>query len=174
MIYGSGCDLADLRGGLAAGDAQRVLHPVERHNDAIAAIELAGIRPSWKRIAALAGWMPSGLVNLGLDLRGGAHLLAEVQVQDVYANRMEAMWPEVRDALRPACHSVRSPATVRPDELRVRIGEPENMAEALEIVRGLARPVQTLTGVGANDIDVRAEGDIIIVTLSDAEKTVHG
>jgi preprotein translocase subunit SecD len=31
--------------------------------------------------AALAGWpefLPSTLVNLGLDLRGGAHLLAEV------------------------------------------------------------------------------------------------
>ena len=44
--------------------------------------------------------MPSGLVNLGLDLRGGAHLLAEVQVGDVYQSRIESMWPEVRDLLR--------------------------------------------------------------------------
>ncbi len=39
-------------------------------------------------------------MNLGLDLRGGAHLLAEVQVADVYADRHEALWPDVRDALR--------------------------------------------------------------------------
>jgi preprotein translocase subunit SecD len=39
-------------------------------------------------------------VNLGLDLRGGAHLLAEVRVSDVYADRIDGMWPEVRDRLR--------------------------------------------------------------------------
>jgi Preprotein translocase subunit SecD len=31
-------------------------------------------------------------VNLGLDLRGGAHLLAEVAVSDVYEQRMGALW----------------------------------------------------------------------------------
>jgi preprotein translocase subunit SecD len=46
----------------------------------------------------------------------------------------------------------------------------DGMARALEVVRGLARPVPTLSGVGATDIDVRAEGDVIIVTLSEAEK----
>ena len=53
---------------------------VENHNDAAAAIELFGETP--ERAEALSGWpdfLPSGLVNLGLDLRGGAHLLAEVQ-----------------------------------------------------------------------------------------------
>ena len=45
------------------------------------------------------------------------------------------------------------------------------MQRALQVVRGLANPVQTLTGVGADDIDVRADGpDVIVVTLSDAEK----
>jgi preprotein translocase subunit SecD len=38
------------------------------------------------------------LVNLGvLDLRGGAQLLAEVKVEQVYEQRMRATWPEVRD-----------------------------------------------------------------------------
>jgi preprotein translocase subunit SecD len=58
-----------------------------------------------------------------------------------------------------------------PDELRVRISEPAGMPRALQIVRSLAQPVQTLTGVGASDIEVRADGeDVIVVTLSDAEK----
>ena len=146
---------------------------VEQHNDAVAAVELGANTP--ENQAIVGQWptfMPSGLVNLGLDLRGGAHLLAEVQVSDVYQARMEATWPEVRDALRPLRATV---GTIRkqpskPDELRVRIGDVAGMPQALEIVRALARPVQSLTGVGAYDITVTANGDLLSVTLSDAEK----
>ena len=146
---------------------------VERHNDAVQAIELGAATPENEAMRAeWPEWMPSGLVNLGLDLRGGAHLLAEVEVADVYASRMEAYWPEIRDALRPERPTI---GTIRlqpspSDEVHVRISQPEGMPRALEVVRGLARPVQTITGVGANDIEVRAQGDLIIVTLSDAEK----
>ena len=117
-------------------------------------------------------YLPSSLVNLGLDLRGGAHLLAEVQVADVYQARMEATWPEVRDALRPLRSTVgtirKQPSPV--DELRVRIGDPSGMQQALETVRALARPVHSLTGIGASDIAVSAVYDVIVVTLSEAEK----
>ncbi len=147
---------------------------VEVHNDAADAIALGADTPENRAdLAQWPEWLPSSLVNLGLDLRGGVHLLAEVQVEDVYAARMQATWPAVRDALRPERGTV---GTIRlqqsaPDELRVRIGEPAGMPRALEVVRGLATPVQTLTGVGANDIEVRADGpDVIVVTLSDAEK----
>jgi preprotein translocase subunit SecD len=146
---------------------------VERHNDAIAEIEALGATPEREADLALwPNWMPSSLVNLGLDLRGGAHLLAEVQVADVYAGRMDALWPEVRDALRDqraAVGSVRRQPSP-PDELRVRISEPAGLAVALETVRGLARPVATLTGVGASDIEVAGDGDEIIVRLSEAER----
>lgn len=147
---------------------------VEGHNDAAQAIELGADTPeNQAMLSQWPTWMPAGLVNLGLDLRGGAHLLAEVQVADVYASRMESSWPEIRDALRPERATV---GTIRlqpspPDELRVRISEPAGMPRALQVVRSLAQPVQTLTGVGANDIEVRADGeDVIVVTLSDAEK----
>ncbi|GGB97548.1 protein translocase subunit SecD [Marivita lacus] len=147
---------------------------VEQHNDAVAAIEMSGETP--ELVARSAGWpdfLPSGLVNLGLDLRGGAHLLAEVQVEDVYASRLEALWPEVRDVLRPEREAV---GTIRlqPSEdgaLRVRISQPEGMARALELVRGLAQPVVSVTGSLSNDLDVRAEGADIVVTLSEAEQT---
>ena len=73
---------------------------VETHNDALKALSAAeqadqtgaAVSTDWP------GFLPSALVNLGLDLRGGAHLLAEVQVSDVYATRIQAMWPEVRNA----------------------------------------------------------------------------
>ena len=146
---------------------------VEMHNDAVAAIEVQG--ETADLAAQAAGWpsfLPNGLVNLGLDLRGGAHLLAEVKVEDVYAARMEGLWPEVRDALRGERATV---GTIRlqpsaPGELKVRISEPDGMARALEVVRGLARPIQTLSGAGSTDLVVSGSGDTITVTLSEAER----
>ena len=146
---------------------------VEQHNDAVAAIEVQGETP--ELLEQASGWpsfLPSGLVNLGLDLRGGAHLLAEVQVDDVYAARLEALWPDVRDVLRPERATV---GTIRlqpsaADELRVRISQPENMARALELVRGLSQPVVSLTGALSNDLEVSADGSEIVVRLSEAEQ----
>ena len=148
---------------------------IERHNDARAAVEAAGGTASAEQAADLALWpnvLPSALVNLGLDLRGGAHLLAEVKVEDVYKARMDALWPEVRDALRDQRDIVgnvrRQPS---PDgTLRVAISNAAGMAVALEAVRALATPVVSLTGVGQNDIDVSAQGLDIVIQLSQAER----
>ncbi|MBQ0767528.1 MAG: protein translocase subunit SecD [Sulfitobacter litoralis] len=143
--------------------------PVEQHNDAVKAISVAGSTPELEAQKALwPEWMPERLVNLGLDLRGGAHLLAEVNVEDVYANRMEAAWPEVRDALRSITPVRRVDAPI--GELRVRINDASVMAQALEATRALARPVQSLTGTGQNDIVVNGANDVITITLTDAEK----
>jgi preprotein translocase subunit SecD len=146
---------------------------VERHNDALKTIAASGETPELAAdAAAWPSWMPSGLVNLGLDLRGGAYLLADVQVADVYADRMDGYWPEVRDALREerdtvgAIRRVEGPA----GELRVKIANPDGMAQALEVVRGLSRPTLSLTGIGSNDIEVSGQGDTLVIQLSEAEK----
>ncbi len=147
---------------------------VEQHNDANAAIAAGFDTEQNREIAALwPDFMPSGLVNLGLDLRGGAHLLAEVRVEDVYAARIEALWPDVRDVLRPEREVV---GTIRlqpsePDVLRVRLSQPDGMARAVELVRGLARPVVSLTGAGATDLEVSSDGADLLVRLSEAERT---
>lgn len=147
---------------------------VETHNDAVTAVE-AGADPASveEDLALWPDWMPSGLVNLGLDLRGGAHLLAEVQVEDVYETRIEAMWPEVRDLLREERDRVgpiRLQETDDP-ELRVRlVNQPEMAEEAASLVRGLARPVAGISGAGASDIAVSTDGPDVIVRLSEAEQ----
>ena len=146
---------------------------VELHNDAVAEIEALGATP--ERQAAAAGWpswLPGTIVNLGLDLRGGAHLLAEVQVEDVYADRMDGYWPEIRDALRDERDTVgpirRQDAPV--GELHIRITEASGMPRALEVIRALARPVVSLTGVGGTDIEVSGDGTLITVQLTEAER----
>jgi preprotein translocase subunit SecD len=147
---------------------------VEQHNDAMKAVEASGVTTPEQEaaIAQWPNWLPSGLVNLGLDLRGGAHLLAEVQVADVYKDRIDGLWPDVRDALRTERDAVgnvrREPSD--PGVLKVKIGNPANMAKAVEVVRALAQPVVTLTGVGQTDIEVAGSGDILTVQLSEAER----
>ncbi|MBW7921961.1 MAG: protein translocase subunit SecD [Rubellimicrobium sp.] len=147
---------------------------VETANDARAEIARGITGDDIRADAALwPTWLPHGLVNLGLDLRGGAHLLAEVQVADVYEQRMEGLWPEVRDALvadRDSVGPIQREEDGPKDELRVRVARADGVARALDIVRGLAQPVASLTAVGAKDLDVRADNQTIIVTLSEAER----
>ena len=146
---------------------------VETHNDAVKALEAGGSAAGLSEQADMwPSYLPSGLVNLGLDLRGGAHLLAEVKVADVYAARIKSSWPEIRDLLREERARV---GTVRlqksaDDEMRIKISKPEQLQVAASLIRGLARPVTSLSGAGASDIEVSVEGDVIIVQLSEAEK----
>ena len=145
---------------------------VETHNDAMAIIDAGQTNAELE--AAAAQWpsfLPSNLVNLGLDLRGGAHLLVEVQVEDVHASFLEGFWPSVRDALAAERDTVGfvtredSPAT----ELRVRISEPEGATQAFQIARGLGSPVASFTGAASTNIDVEINGTLLTITLSEAE-----
>jgi preprotein translocase subunit SecD len=146
---------------------------VEQANDARAALE-SGAAPSPELEAQAAGWpsyLPSGLINLGLDLRGGAHVLVEVRLEDAQADRLEGLWPDLRDRLRDLRDEV---GTVRrmdspPNELRIRIGRAEGMQAALGAVAYVSQPVFTLTGGAARDFEARAEGDVLVVTLSAPE-----
>ncbi len=143
---------------------------VEAYNDAQKAIDLGGV--AGQEAASWPSFLPSSLVNLGLDLRGGAHLLAEVQVDDVYKARMKAVWPELRDILREERTTI---GTIRlqdgpADRLTVKISEPDGMARAVERAGELAKPIASLNAVGSKDLVVTSQDDILIIQLSDAEK----
>jgi len=143
---------------------------VEAYNDAQKAIDLGGV--AGQEAASWPSFLPSSLVNLGLDLRGGAHLLAEVQVDDVYKARMKAIWPELRDILREERATI---GTIRlqdgpADRLTVKISEPDGMARAVERAGELAKPIASLNAVGSKDLVVTSQDDILTIQLSDAEK----
>lgn len=146
---------------------------VESFNDATVALEKGVSTPENQANSTIwPSFLPSDIVNLGLDLRGGAHLLAEVRVADVYAQRMKSLWPEVRDILRKERATV---GTIRlqdapAGELRVKISNPSAMAQAIEFVSVLSQPIVSLNAVGEKDLVVTGQGDTLIVTLSEAEK----
>ncbi len=147
---------------------------VEIKNDIAEALS-KGLQISSDDITNSKKWpsfLPSNLVNLGLDLRGGAHLLAEVKVEDVYAQRLDAMWQEVRDILRAERNDI---GTIRrqggrDDQLRVKISKIAGMDKAILAVETLARPVASLSGVGSKDIEVSSDQEILIIEFSEAEK----
>ena len=147
---------------------------VETHNAAALAIDEDGATP--EREAAFAEWpsiLPSTLINLGLDLRGGAQLLIGVQLEDVYQTRMDALWPEARDSLveiRDQVGFVERLDTAPEGTLHIRINNADALPQALAAVRGLAQPVISLTGLGGQTIDVAGSGNVITIELSEAEK----
>lgn len=145
---------------------------VELSNDARALIATGQTSATLEQDAGLwPSFLPSNLVNLGLDLRGGAHLLVEVAVQDVHAAFLEGFWPQVRDVLAAERNVVgfvtreEGPAS----ELRVRISDAAGADRAFELVRGLGRPVTSFTGAAASNIDVRINGTLLVITISEAE-----
>ncbi|QQA44444.1 protein translocase subunit SecD [Pelagovum pacificum] len=143
-----------------SNDAEAVIASGESNDELMAA---AGQWPSW---------LPDGLVNLGLDLRGGAHLVARVEVADVYESRMDSLWPEVRDALAAERDTIGfvTREESAPDQLVVRISEADGASRALEVVRGLARPVASISGAGQMDIAVSADGPVLTIGLTEAER----
>ena len=150
-------------GGLLIALPNAFYSRVETFNDAKLLNETSDKWPSF---------LPSSLVNLGLDLRGGAHLLAEVQVSDVYEQRMAALWPDVRDILRAERSKI---GTIRlqkgkSDELRIKLSNPTEIGTGINLLKALAKPVSSVGSIGKLDLDVVSEDDEIIVRLSDAER----
>ena len=149
---------------------------VESHNDALTALAKSGAAPTAEQATAIAAWpaiLPNALVNLGLDLRGGAHLLAEVQLADVYKQRMDSLWPDVRDALkdvRDQAGAIRREPSA-PDVLRISVSNPAGLDAAIARVTKLASPIVSLTGVGQSDITVTKDNGAILISLSSPEKT---
>ena len=82
-------------------------------------------------------WAPSDLVNLGLDLRGGAHVLVEVNLEDVYSERIQNFWPEIRKNLRAIRNDVGSfsqEISALNDSLIITISKKEGIEKAVSFL----------------------------------------
>ena len=132
----------------------------------------AGLSPSAElaeRANAWPSFLPANVVNLGLDLRGGAHLLVEVRIEDVIAERMEAVRAEARDALRDAGVRRYTRLVATEERVSVRITDAAEIPAAREALQGLAQPVSDFTlGITAPDLVVSEGPDqSLVATLSE-------
>ncbi len=87
-------------------------------------------------------WAPSNLVNLGLDLRGGAHVLVEVNLEDVYSERLLNFWPEIRKTLRTIRGDVGSFTQNFSDDdsLIIKISKKSGISDAISILSNQISP----------------------------------
>src|SRR5229473_1018043 len=101
---------------------------------------------------ALPGWVPKKQVSLGLDLRGGSHLLLEVDMGAVRRERFNALV----DSLRSECRTARIGYTglnAEGDRVAFTLREPERLDDVRALVKKIDPEI---------DMAVAAGGDITL------------
>jgi protein-export membrane protein SecD len=114
-------------------------------------------------------FMPKTQMTLGLDLRGGSHLLLEVDTAAVVRDREESLVDSIRTALNGA--GIRYTGLGIADQaVSVTISDPARQDEAARLIRDLGTIVgQGIMSAGTRDIAVDTQsGGVIRVTLTDA------
>ncbi|MBY9068042.1 protein translocase subunit SecD [Hyphomonas sp. WL0036] len=117
--------------------------------------------------AALPGWLPSKQVTLGLDLRGGSHLVLEVDAPALKADRLKALASETRTLM--STESVRGQVAVEGETVSIRITDPDGRAKILGKLREEVTQVQQAGMKGSvPDVLIQPTGDRIVLSLSEA------
>jgi protein-export membrane protein SecD len=114
--------------------------------------------------------MPKKRLQLGLDLRGGAHLLLTMDTKELRENMLDNLREDVRAKLREA--KIGTVGTgLTSDGVRVRIARPDDMEAALKALGELSQPLTTsfLTGSDARNLEVAQQGSQgVILRLTEA------
>ncbi|MSP19930.1 MAG: protein translocase subunit SecD [Alphaproteobacteria bacterium] len=120
-------------------------------------------------LASLPNWVPHKPISLGLDLRGGSHLLLEVDTRAVVKERLNAVVDDTRTALREDFIGYTGLAVGTDNVVRLTIRDPNQVAAAVKKIEALANPVQSgAFGTSQPDINVEVSGTEIVVRLSEA------
>ena len=138
--------------------------------DALNTPPAAGSPASGSETANWPSYLSSSLINLGLDLRGGAHLLAEVDVEAAARQRLAGLWPVLRDQLRETGGAGLRLSRVPTAEalLRIRLSDASVLPQAEQQAAALATTVTTATGLAAPDLSIRSEGSDLLISYSEA------
>ncbi|MGI9521998.1 MAG: protein translocase subunit SecD [Hyphomicrobiaceae bacterium] len=117
-------------------------------------------------------WLPKRQLSLGLDLRGGAHLLYAMDVKELRKNMLSNLRADVRKRLRDAKIGTVGTGIVA-DGVQTRLGQPADMERALAVLREMAQPIGGGAGIfaGTDERDVKIEqlnDRVIRISLSDA------
>jgi SecD/SecF fusion protein len=124
-------------------------------------------------VATWPNWLPKRQVNLGLDLRGGAHLLLEVDTSVVLRERLEALVEGARTELRQARIGYTNLSVSGTNSVTVRLRDASQTEQARQLLIKLAQPVQSTSGLGfgSGPVDMELTGSAdgqLRMTLSEA------
>ena len=125
---------------------------------------------SKETVASWPSFMPKQQLRLGLDLQGGAHLLLEMDQEEIKKDWMNNLRDESRKILRTAKIGVTG-IGAQGTQLVIKLAKPEDRDEALKELRKIRQPVgNVMLGGGSYDVDVNEGPDAgtIIVKVTDA------
>ncbi|GAB5456507.1 MAG: hypothetical protein Hens2KO_27360 [Henriciella sp.] len=105
-------------------------------------------------------FLPSGKLNLGLDLQGGVYLLMEIDPAEIAANRLETVQADIRTALNRSPLVERNPPIQNEDRLTIEILNPEEDMD--EAIRRLNRINPTIGTTQTELFRVQQTGDQFI------------
>jgi preprotein translocase subunit SecD len=119
-------------------------------------------------LAQLPDGVPKQQINLGLDLRGGSHILLEADVADVRKQRLDTLEETVRAELRnaPGGRISFGDMSLRGDRLSFLVRDVNDVDRAVEAMRGISQPVGV---TGQRDLNVEVvDGNRIVLTITQA------
>ncbi|HUF46137.1 MAG TPA: protein translocase subunit SecDF, partial [Aestuariivirgaceae bacterium] len=118
---------------------------------------------------AIPDFLPSSPVTLGLDLRGGSHVLLEVDRADLEDQLARQLLGDIRQTMRD--ERIRYSGLGRQNgTISVRITDPADFDRAYDKLRDLARPVPIgFFGQGdtAPEFEVRRQGDQVVFAFTE-------
>ena len=106
------------------------------------------------QLESMPGWFPKNQLNLGLDLRGGSHLLLEVDIQSVFRERLSNLVQAMRTELRQERIAYRdigvageaaAVTILKPDEPAGGRGGETNLEKARRILRDIEQGTEITT-----------------------------
>ena len=120
-------------------------------------------------LRGVPGFVPTRQLNLGLDLRGGSHILLEAATEDVRKQRLDSLEDTVRNELRDADGGAVAFTDLGQANNRVAFTVTDLTAldRAVEALRKVTRPVAGLSGQRAVDVAV-IDGNRVTLTPTDA------
>lgn len=114
-------------------------------------------------------WLPKRQLSLGLDLRGGAHLLLAMDTNELRDDLLTSLRADARAQMRTARIGVRATG-IRGNSVQVRLANVADQDRAVTALRTLIEPLSSalLLGTSANNISVAVrEAGLIELTLTD-------
>lgn len=115
----------------------------------------------------LPAWLPHSQVSLGLDLRGGSHLVLEVDEADLTKERLNSLLQDARRVLREK--NIQPKSVVRNNNnIVVSLADPSQSDAAVTQLRTLGNVIASGISAGQSDLAVTADGGNITIGFSPA------
>ncbi|MEC7088660.1 MAG: protein translocase subunit SecD [Pseudomonadota bacterium] len=128
---------------------------------------------STSTLNALPKIIPHKQINLGLDLRGGSHLLVEVQSSVRATERMDDLYDEIRIELRRN-KILLSDISHSNNQLKITLSDDGFKGDLLDIIESLSQNVRGQLGTAelADELDIMEQIDgSILVSMTEEAKS---